>query len=115
MRDFYRRHLPHYQPPDGVFSVTFRLVDSLPQSVIQALVEEQEINERWLQGIPHGGNKKACFSQSREQYAYRFDDALHTCTGGHRWLARNEIAQLVMDAFIYADSHGCKLLADCIM
>jgi hypothetical protein len=41
MKEFYRRHLPHWQPQDAIFFVTFRLKDSLPFEVIEALREEK--------------------------------------------------------------------------
>jgi putative transposase len=115
MRDFYCRRLPHYQPPDGIFSTTLRLVDSLPQTVVQSLFDEQRLKERWLQGLPDGRKKQACFSRSREEYAQRFDNAIHTYHGGPHWLARVDIAQLVKDSLVYAGAKWCSLLAYCIM
>ena len=35
MKEFYRRHLPHWHPQDALFFVTFRLKDSLPHEVIE--------------------------------------------------------------------------------
>ncbi len=35
--DFYRRHLPHYQPGDATFFVTFRLAGSLPKLIIKKI------------------------------------------------------------------------------
>jgi hypothetical protein len=34
---YYRRHLPHYQPSDATFFVTFRLAGSLPAAVIEKM------------------------------------------------------------------------------
>ncbi len=36
---YYRRRLPHYQPPGEMFFVTFRLAGSLPDQVIHDLIE----------------------------------------------------------------------------
>jgi putative transposase len=33
----YRRKLPHIQPENGVFFITFRLADSIPKKVLDAL------------------------------------------------------------------------------
>ena len=33
-REFYRRHLPHWQPEEAVFFITFRLKGSLPRNKI---------------------------------------------------------------------------------
>jgi hypothetical protein len=42
MKEFYRRHLPHWQPPGAVFFVTFRLKNSLPYEIIETLRAERE-------------------------------------------------------------------------
>lgn len=42
MNDYYQRNLPHYQPEDGEFFVTFRLANSLPKAVIGQLKQEKE-------------------------------------------------------------------------
>jgi hypothetical protein len=33
---YYHRHLPHILPPDSTFFVTFRLIDSIPKSVVRS-------------------------------------------------------------------------------
>jgi hypothetical protein len=48
MKEFYRRHLPHWQPQNAIFFVTFRLKNSLPDAVIESLREEQERAEHAL-------------------------------------------------------------------
>jgi len=115
MGDFYRRPLPHYQPQDGIFSVNFRLVDSLPQSVIDALLTERRKKERWLQGLRDGRKKQARYSLLHADFASRFDEALHNTEAGNRWLERKDVAQLVSEALIYADAKWCTVLASSIM
>jgi len=41
-REYYHRHLPHWQPVGATFFVTFRLKGTLPFEVIQTLKEERE-------------------------------------------------------------------------
>ncbi|HPG47214.1 MAG TPA: hypothetical protein PKW76_16175 [bacterium] len=41
---YYRRHLPHYQPPEATYFVTFRLAGSLPNQVMPRL--KQRVNRR---------------------------------------------------------------------
>ncbi len=45
-REFYRRHLPHWQPAGATLFITFRLAGSLPRPVVAALKEERELEER---------------------------------------------------------------------
>ena len=45
-REFYRRHLPHWQPAGATLFITFRLASSLPRAVVAALQVERELEER---------------------------------------------------------------------
>jgi hypothetical protein len=49
---FYRRHLPHIQPPGATLFVTFRLAGSIPAEVLQQLRAEAERVEAILACIP---------------------------------------------------------------
>ena len=40
---FYKRNLPHYQPEESCFFVTFRLANSLPKSVVTEYFKEIDI------------------------------------------------------------------------
>ena len=48
---YYRRHLPHYQPIDATFFVTFRLTASLPIETITRLKKEQLQNGKTFHRI----------------------------------------------------------------
>jgi len=39
---FYRRHLPHWQPPSAIIFVTYRLAGSLPSGIVKAILDEKE-------------------------------------------------------------------------
>lgn len=52
MKEFYYRHLPHWQPRDAVLFVTFRLKNSLPIELIESLREEREREKILLQQLP---------------------------------------------------------------
>lgn len=50
-KPFYRRRLPHFQPPGAVLFITFRLKDSLPRAVLDDLRDLRERTERSLERI----------------------------------------------------------------
>jgi REP element-mobilizing transposase RayT len=84
-----RGYLPHFDSPETIQFVTFRLADSLPRSVAEAL-------------------------RHREDDVYRIDrelDAgLEAC-----WLGRADIASLVQDALLHFDGERYRLLSWCLM
>jgi REP element-mobilizing transposase RayT len=84
-----RGHLPHFDSPETVQFVTFRLADSLPRHVIEALRLEDRATARIDRELDAGSG--AC------------------------WLGRPDIAALVENALLHFDGDRYRLLAWCIM
>ena len=84
-----RGYLPHFDSPETIQFVTFRLVDSLPRAVAQELA-----------------NRPDALAETDQ----RLDDCLGAC-----WLRRPEISAIVEDSLIHFDGERYRLLAWCIM
>src|SRR5882757_8368796 len=84
-----RGYLPHFDSPETIQFVTFRLADSLPRAVAQA---------------------PAVFPDGLFQTDQKLDVGLGAC-----WLARPDIAELVEAALFYFDNDRYHLLSWCIM
>jgi putative transposase len=84
-----RGYLPHFDSPETIQFITFRLADSLPRHVVQAL---NAVNE----------------------YALALDRELDG-NFGECWLAQPEIATLVQEALLHFDGERYRLLAWCLM
>jgi putative transposase len=84
-----RGYLPHFDSPETVQFITFRLADSLPRAVVDALRTQDDairlIDERLDAGV------------------------------GACWLGRADIAALVQDALLHFDGSRYRLLAWCLM
>jgi REP element-mobilizing transposase RayT len=112
---FYRRHLPHIQPPGATLFITFRLAGSIPTEVLQELRAEAERVEAALARIPD--------SQERAQRAYleqrclfgKWDTALDMAQSGPFWLRDPQIADLVAESLHHRDGRVYDLDAFCIM
>ena len=46
---FYRRRLPHIQPENGCFFITFRLTNTISQALLIEMLEERRKEERIIQ------------------------------------------------------------------
>jgi len=114
MKEFYRRHLPHWQPRGAVFFVTFRLKNSLPIEVIKSLKEEREHTKAILEGFPESEREGRNYLEER-RYFGRWDSYLDKAEFGPRWLAQPEIAIIVKEALHYRDGKVFDLHAFCIM
>ena len=102
-RAYYRRYLPHYQPPKVTLFVTFRLHGSLPIEVVQRLKAMAHDRERRIAEIPVESDRKAeLYAEHKRQFG-RFDDALDACGCGPTWLKDPRIAAIVADALHYRD------------
>jgi putative transposase len=112
-KTYYRRNLPHYQPPGATYFVTFRLAGSLPQEVLARLKEERAKAERQL--LETGRKDEERMNQLRKRHFARFDKLLDTARHGPRWLQNAEVAEVVSGAIRYRDGREYELLAYCIM
>ena len=111
----YKRNLPHIQPKGATFFVTFRLKDSIPQSVLREWQNENEAAEIELQKINDGQLRQAeRYKEQRRQYG-RMDNYLNLAKNGPTWLSHPEIAKLVVDALHYRDGSVFRLDAFCLM
>jgi REP element-mobilizing transposase RayT len=115
MKTYYRRRLPHYQPPHATYFITLRLEGSLPVEVIKRLKQEREAYEKELLK-KHGPKEvKDRLRRSQKFYFGKFDALLDGTTKGNRWLADPRVADLVAEALHHRDGQEYDLLAYCIM
>jgi putative transposase len=114
MKEFYSRHLPHWQPRHAVFFVTFRLKNSLPDEVIEVLREERE-RERILSAqLPESERIQQNHLEAQRYFA-RWDAYLDRAEFGPHWLSQPEIAEIIKEALHYRDESVYNLQAFCIM
>lgn len=110
MEYFYRRNLPHYQPPGGTFFVTFRLANSLPKSVVISLKNE------YASLLKKSENENETKRRNLLKiYFQKFDQFLDTANTGNLWLKEDSIAQTVADKIHDYHSQKYTLICFCIM
>jgi REP element-mobilizing transposase RayT len=113
-REYYRRHLPHWQPTGAIFFVTFRLKDSLPVEVIQALKEEREREKKDVTKLPEDERIRQNYLDER-RYFGKWDNLLDKAEFGPHWLSQSEIAEVIKEALHYRNEREYDLFAFCIM
>lgn len=113
-REYYHRHLPHWQPQGATFFITFRLKGSLPYEVIETLREEREQEKLALDKMPETERAKQDYLDERRSFG-RWDSLLDKAEFGPHWLSRPEIAKIVKEALHYRDRREYDLYAFCIM
>jgi REP element-mobilizing transposase RayT len=112
---FYRKNLPHYQPPNATLFITFRLAGSLPKAVQLELQAEAERLEAQLSRLENPQERaEQAYLQQRRLFGC-WDKALDTASTGPFWLQEPTIAQLVADSLHYWHNQKYRLDAYCLM
>jgi len=112
---FYRRHLPHVQPPGATLFITFRLAGSIPTEVLQRLLTEAKQGEEVLARIPDPQERiRRAYLQQRRLFS-KWDTALDMAQSGPFWLRDPRIADLVSESLHHRDNQVYDLDAFCFM
>lgn len=108
-----RRKLPHWTTGSAIYSVTFRLADSLPQEVIA--MWKAELHD--IETMQQTGTRQ--LSSDEEQRLRKLQqpkaEELLNNGDGSCWLRNDSIAPIVADALKYFDGTRYQLFAWCIM
>ncbi len=112
---FFRRKLPHIQPKDSMFFVTFRLYGSLPAEVMINLKEECEAELQLSKMEAQKNGESFEPSLNHRHYFERFDDFLEKYSESPRYLSVPEIAQIVIDSISFGNGARYTTVCYCIM
>ena len=112
---YYRRYMPHIQPPGATFFVTFRLVNSLPKSVLEELKAAVEMGDKATEEIGDETNRENIEYQKYLRQFGRFDAALDNNRSGPHWLRDEAVANMVVESLNYRNGRQYELITFCIM
>ena len=120
-KPFYRRNLPHIQPPGATFFVTFHLKGSLPRRVLQQWKAEKsrffnlKSNTYSAADEDMTFEKKEKYDEWKRQWFRKIEKTLDDAQNGPVWLKDDQIAKEVADSIHYLDGKVYRLDAYCIM
>lgn len=103
-KTYYRRRLPHIQPAEGDFSITYRLNGSLPKSVLKKVKEEYDRKKiDILDKSESEETIKRALKILREEYFLKVDRYLDQVLSGPTWLKNPLVALIVVDSLKYIE------------
>jgi hypothetical protein len=114
-REFYHRHLPHWQPLNATMFITFRLAGSLPKVIVEELRRERVRAKKALEKITNPEDRISQNYHDERLFLGLWDKALDNDTESPKWLIQSEIAEIIHNALHYRDQKVYKLHAFCIM
>ncbi len=102
-KEFYKRKLPHWQPPNSRFFITYRLAGSIPASIIQ------ELQKKYYSCQNN--------SSARQEYFAEIENYLESNKEGPHWLKEDVISQIVFDSLMFNDKkdydlYGCSIMSN---
>jgi REP element-mobilizing transposase RayT len=98
-----RGYLPHFDKPQLVQSITFRLFDAVPEQ----LVEQWKTELGWTQHLPSTDRRKIQLQKRIDRYE---DAGFGAC-----WLRDDRLAEVVENALLFFDPERYRLISWCIM
>ena len=120
-KPFYRRNLPHIQPPGATFFVTFHLAGSLPRGVLQQWKTEKSRLLNLKNKSHTAPDERKTFEEKeksdewKRQWFRKIEKTLDDAQSGPVWLKDDQIAKVVADSMHYLDGKVYRLDAYCIM
>jgi putative transposase len=105
---FYARKLPHIQPKEETFFITYRLVDSIPVSKLR------ELEELSLDRTKSAKTSEEKYAEQKRHFGLT-DDYLDKSLNEPYWLKQNDIAAVVADSLHFGDRKFYTLWCFCIM
>ena len=107
-------YLPHWTLSEGgIYAVTYRLADSLPQAAIERLRNERDALLREAEQMP-GGLSDAERLRLKHLHSEQVE-ALLDAGHGACWLRQSEVARVVLDNLMHFADQRYRLHAWCIM
>ncbi|MHB8957511.1 MAG: transposase [Pirellulaceae bacterium] len=100
----YWRHMPHWRQDGATYFVTFRLADSLPHSMLEAL---RSITREW--------QALRVTMRTEESWAEFYDREMQKVEGwldrglGECYLRRPEISAVVQESLLHLDGERCEV------
>ena len=105
---YYRRNLPHIQPPGELFFVTWTLKGAIPKE------KRREIQSQHQIAIKNIKDKEE-LDKTNRIFFKKYDEILHHEQSGNHYLKNKRLAKIVADALHYWDNKRMELIAYCIM
>ena len=105
----YRGYLPHWQPLQAIFFVTFRLKNSIPITVLNQLRAQRQAL------LATADDDKEEIYKANKRFFKLMDDFLDTNPNEPYWLKEQNVMDIVKEALHYRDGKQFVLYAYCIM
>ena len=110
-KEFYKRKLPHWQPPNSVFALTYNLYGSLPKHVLKQLLEERDNKIKDLEEE----EQRQLLKNIHAIHFGKYDELLDNSHNKIQHLKQPKAAELVLQSLHYLNDNVWKMVCCCVM
>ena len=121
-KEFYRKHLPHFQQAGQVYFVTWCLKDAIPPKALENYTHQlKQLTSEIEMAKTNKADEKAIsdlkieFLRVRKKYMKAFDDLLHIQTKYIVDLSKDQNTQTVFNAIYFWEGKRIENYAVCVM
>jgi REP element-mobilizing transposase RayT len=115
-KNYYRRHLPHWQPNGADYFITFRLAGTLPKEGIMKLKNLRKRLQIKNEKKNRGSDELSDLQIEKQHKIFKkYEQLLDGAETGPTWLSKQNIADIIKESLHYRDQHEYDLYAYCIM
>ena len=115
-KEYYRRNLPHWHPPNSMFALTYNLEGSIPKHILEQLKNEKAFQIKNLKekGI-EGYELQEELNKLQSLYFGKYDDLLDNPKNDIQYFKNPKVAKVVQDSLEYLNDKVWKMVCYCIM
>jgi REP element-mobilizing transposase RayT len=121
-KEFYHRHLPHFQQSGQAYFVTWSLKDAVPPKALESYTHQlKQLTSEIETAKTHNADEKTISdlkiesSMVRKKYMKAFDDLLHLQTKFSVDLSKDQNTQAVINALCFWEGKRIENYALCVM
>jgi len=123
-KNFSRRRRPHIQPRNANLFITFRLVGSIPKSVVRLYKQKKVWLERQVEQLIGRGDEQnpqvvqeqlLRLQKFSEEWFLKFEDILHKAKTGPLWISNDAVAEKIAENLHRLDGKELRLDAYTLM
>jgi REP element-mobilizing transposase RayT len=121
-KEFYHRHLPHFQQSEQAYFVTWSLKDAVPPKALESYTHQlKQLTSEIETAKTHNADEKTISdlkiesSMVRKKYMKAFDDLLHLQTKFSVDLSKDQNTQAVINALCFWEGKRIENYALCVM
>jgi len=112
-KTFYNRRLPHIQPEEGIFFITYRLDFTYPEEYLSQLHKKQQEFEKLVLNTAKDKRKRKI--EELNKILFDIEDNFLQKINSPQWLSNKEVATIIQDSLFFNHHKAYNLLCYCIM